>query len=132
LSQNSSQIKIESKVSMFETCFLFHLFVYFLQSLFLCVLSTLKTFLDLLYNLIIALYISVRYIERFSCSFTHVMGYTHWLVGWLVGWSIGWLVGQSSGWLVNPLVGWSILWLVGQSSGLLRKARGQGGNGTPI
>jgi hypothetical protein len=61
-----------------------------------------------------------------------VMGYTHWLVGWLVGWSIGWLVGQSSGWLVNPLVGWSILWLVGQSSGLLRKARGQGGNGAPI
>jgi hypothetical protein len=41
-----------------------------------------------------------------------VMGYTHWLVGWLVGWSIGWLVGQSSG--------------------LLRKTRGQGGNGAPI
>jgi len=49
-----------------------------------------------------------------------VMGYTHWLVGWLVGW------------LVNRLVGWSILWLVGQSSGLLRKTRGQGGNGAPI
>jgi len=49
-----------------------------------------------------------------------VMGYTHWLVG------------QSVGWLVNPLVGWSILWLVGQSSGLLRKTRGQGGNGAPI
>jgi len=55
-----------------------------------------------------------------------------WLVNRLVGWSILWLVGQSSGWLVNPLVGWSILWLVGQSSGLLRKARGQGGNGAPI
>jgi len=41
---------------------------------------------------------------------------------------IGWLVG----WLVNRLVGWSILWLVGQSSGLLRKTRGQGGNGAPI
>ncbi len=41
---------------------------------------------------------------------------------------VGWLVG----WLVNRLVGWSILWLVGQSSGLLRKARGQGGNGAPI
>jgi hypothetical protein len=50
----------------------------------------------------------------------------------LVGWLVGWLVGQSVGWLVNPLVGWSILWLVGQSSGLLRKARGQGGNGAPI
>jgi len=49
-----------------------------------------------------------------------------------IGWLVGWLVGQSSGWLVNPLVGWSILWLVGQSSGLLRKARGQGGNGAPI
>ncbi len=41
---------------------------------------------------------------------------------------VGWLVG----WLVNRLVGWSILWLVGQFSGLLRKTRGQGGNGAPI
>jgi hypothetical protein len=29
-------------------------------------------------------------------------------------------------------IGWLVGWLVGQSSGLLRKTRGQGGNGAPI
>jgi len=60
---------------MRASTFLFTLFlrvlVYFLQPLFLRVFSTFETFLNLLYDLVIALHISVRYIERFSCSSAH-------------------------------------------------------------
>jgi hypothetical protein len=79
----------------------------------------------------------LSYYSKFSlllCSECHIALFSDTFLLWVIpiGWLVGWLVGWWVGWLVNRLVGWSILWLVGQSSGLLRKKRGQGGNGAPI
>ncbi len=56
-----------------------HVLVYFLQSLFLHTLFTLKTSLNLWYNLVIILHINVKYIKRLSCSYAHDQTKESWM-----------------------------------------------------
>jgi len=56
-----------------------HVLVYFLQSLFLHTFFIFKTSLNSWYNLVIALHISMKYIERLSCSYAYNQTKESWM-----------------------------------------------------